>query len=276
MIWYSRTREENKNKTIQIDYREVQFMKKKIVTIIVAAMMMTSITACGTTNSASTDKSATDTEKVAVVDTDTEEIETEEPTELVEETEEIQATETAETENTEETQVASTDKKTQDATKNNASPKAIGNTGETKNNNKADNSSETKNISTTNNSTVGSGGTSNTTAQNTSTTSEHEHVWVEHLATGHYEEQVVTAAYDEPVYEEKVVCGCGKIFNTVTEWADHCCDDDCIYGYTVTKVQTGTTHHDAVTQSTWVEDSAGWYECSVCGEKSILASHNHN
>ena len=273
MIWYSRTREESKNKTIQIDYREVQFMKRKIVTIIVAAMMMTSITACGTTNSASTDESATDTEKVAVVDTDTEEIETEEPTELVEETEEIQATETAETENTEETQVASTDKKTQDATKNNASPKATNNDSKTATNNATSTKSASNaSAGVTNTNTT----TSNTTAQNTSTTSEHEHVWIEHLATGHYEEQVVTAAYDEPVYEEKVVCGCGKIFNTDTEWANHVCDDDCIYGYTVTDVQTGTVHHDAVTQTVWVEDAAGWYDCSICGERSILASHNHN
>ncbi len=211
-------------------------MKKKLAITLIMTMLTVGITACGASDNTSANDSVKDTEQVAVADTEI--VETEEPAELVESTEQTSTTELV----------------------------ATGSV--------ASNSS--KNADTSNTSTTAATTSTNTSTQQTASNTTHEHVWVEHLATGHYEEQVVTAAYDEPVYEEKVVCGCGKNFDTVTEWADHCCDDDCIYGYTVTKVQTGAIHHDAVTQSTWVEDSAGWYECSVCGEKSILSSHNHN
>lgn len=251
-------------------------MKRKIITVILAAMMMTSISACGTSSSTSANESVEDTEQVAVVDTETEEMETEEPTELVESTEELSTTEVVSTETAEENQVASSDKKTQDASKSSPDSKTTNNEVKATGNSTTSTKS-TANTSASNTNTTTSAGTSNTsTSQQTASSTTHEHVWVEHLATGHYEDQVVTAAYDEPVYEPRVVCGCGKIFLNDDEWENHVCNDNCIYGYTVTDVQTGTTHHDAVTQSTWVEDAAGWYECSVCGERDIRASHNHN
>ena len=254
----------------------MQLMKRKIVTVIIAAMMMTSITACGTSSNASANESIEDTEQVAVVDTETEEMETEEPTELAESTEELSTTEVVNTETTEEDQVASNDKKTQDASKSSSDSKTTNN--EVKaTDNSITSTKSTANTSASNTNTTTSAGTASTsTSQQTASSTTHEHVWVEHLATGHYEDQVVTAAYDEPVYEEKVVCGCGGIYKTVEEWMVHQDNTECTYGYSVKDVQTGTTHHDAVTQSVWVEDAAGWYECSVCGERDIRASHNHN
>ena len=255
-------------------------MKRKIVTVIIATMMMTSITACGTSGSTSANESIEDTEQVAVVDTETEEMETEEPTELAESTEELSTTEVVNTETTEEDQVASNDKKTQDASKSSSDSKTTNN--EVKaTDNSITSTKSTANISASNTNTTTSAGTASTStsSQQPASNTTHEHVWVEHLATGHYEEQVVTAAYDEPVYEYRDICNkCGYVFPldvSEEEFFVHL-QDQCNSAYHNDKVQVGSIHHDAVTQSVWVEDAAGWYECSVCGERDIRASHNHN
>ena len=250
-------------------------MKRKIVTVIIAAMMMTSITASGTSSNASANESIEDTEQVAVVDTETEEMETEEPTELAESTEELSTTEVVDTETTEENQVASSDKKTQDASKNNSDSKTTNNEVKATGNSTTSTKS-TANTSASNTNTTTSAGTASTsTSQQTASNTTHEHVWVEHLATGHYEDQVVTAAYDEPVYETRAICNkCGADVTDEETRSMHVFE--CDGGWYVTNVQTGTKHHDAVTQSVWVEDAAGWYECSVCGERDIRVSHNHN
>lgn len=106
----------------------------------------------------------------------------------------------------------------------------------------------------------------------------HTHTWVkyvvntiQHKEEGHYETKVVKAAYDEPQYSAKVVCGCGKAFDTVEEWADHQIDDDCILGYSVKNVEVGKIHHDAETTQVWVVDKPAYTEyvygekCSGCG-----------
>lgn len=106
----------------------------------------------------------------------------------------------------------------------------------------------------------------------------HTHTWVKYVANtiqhkeeGHYETKVVKAAYDEPQYSAKVVCGCGKAFDTVEEWADHQTDDDCIWGYSVKSVEVGKIHHDAETTQVWVVDKPAYTEyvygekCSGCG-----------
>lgn len=106
----------------------------------------------------------------------------------------------------------------------------------------------------------------------------HTHTWVKYVANtiqhkeeGHYETKVVKAAYDEPQYSAKVVCGCGKAFDTVEEWADHQIDDDCILGYSVKSVEVGKIHHDAETTQVWVVDKPAYTEyvygekCSGCG-----------
>lgn len=106
----------------------------------------------------------------------------------------------------------------------------------------------------------------------------HTHTWVkyvvntiQHKEEGHYETKVVKAAYDEPQYSAKVVCGCGKAFDTVEEWVDHQIDDDCILGYSVKNVEVGKIHHDAETTQVWVVDKPAYTEyvygekCSGCG-----------
>lgn len=106
----------------------------------------------------------------------------------------------------------------------------------------------------------------------------HTHKWVKYVANtiqhkeeGHYETKVVKAAYDEPQYSAKVVCGCGKAFDTVEEWVDHQIDDDCILGYSVKSVEVGKIHHDAETTQVWVVDKPAYTEyvygekCSGCG-----------
>ena len=104
----------------------------------------------------------------------------------------------------------------------------------------------------------------------------HQHQWVaqtkvvHHEATGHYETVTVQAAYDEPIYETKIVCGCGAIFNTLegtNGWEYHSAFGECPYGYSVKPVQVGTKHHDAVTEQKWVQDSAAWDETVTTGYK---------
>lgn len=116
---------------------------------------------------------------------------------------------------------------------------------------------------------------------------EHKHNWVEqshvvhHDATGHYEDVVVSEAWDEPIYETsyRVICnGCGA---DITDYIrDHmksqalAGNDACSSYTTGVPVETvvGYTHHDAVTESKWVEDTAAYnetvvdgYKCSGCG-----------
>lgn len=108
----------------------------------------------------------------------------------------------------------------------------------------------------------------------------HVHTWVEqthtvhHDATGHYEDVVIQDAWDEPVYDmvEKTYCStCGL---EIGGWAGQHLDETMYGGYWTTwePVETGTIHHDAVTESRWVEDAAAWdetvsdgYRCSSCG-----------
>lgn len=123
------------------------------------------------------------------------------------------------------------------------------------------------------NSSSGSGGNN---SSSTDTPAKHEHSWaaitstVHHEATGHYETQVVQAAYDEPIYESRSICnGCGA---DITSNIDHIfeCDPG---SFSNKKVQVGTKHHDAVTKQVWVQDSAAWdetvttgHKCSGCGK----------
>ncbi len=94
------------------------------------------------------------------------------------------------------------------------------------------------------------------------------HNWVatKHEATGHYENVLVQAAYDE-----KVATGsefkCKKCGYTTTSGDDinvHC--SSCGSGYTVTAIYE-TVHHDAVYEKQWVQDTAAYttYKCSKCG-----------
>ena len=106
----------------------------------------------------------------------------------------------------------------------------------------------------------------------------HTHSWepvygtVHHDEVGHYETQTVSEAWDEPVYEGRCVCSaCGY---TTSAGGDAAVDDISIHiltqhggaaSYSVKSVQTGTIHHDAVTQQVWVVDQAAYDEQVITG-----------
>ena len=79
---------------------------------------------------------------------------------------------------------------------------------------------------------------------------------------GHWETQVIAEAWDEPVYERKIIGNqTGRVYNSLDEFSMQ--DDD--GGYHVGNVQVGTTHHDAVTQQVWVVDQYAWDETVIVG-----------
>ena len=116
--------------------------------------------------------------------------------------------------------------------------------------------------------------TENQQGTSTSETDQHTHQWVaqtekiHHEASGHYETKTVHEAYEEPVYEYHVFCNtCGA--DVTTNAQEH----EAIHnaGFSSRKIQTGSIHHDAVTQQVWVDEPAydevvtRGYVCSVCG-----------
>lgn len=119
-------------------------------------------------------------------------------------------------------------------------------------------STPTENNNTTNN-------TSNTvtnTAKPTSTPCVPTYTTVNHPEQGHYETQVVSQAWDEPVYARKIVGGhTGRVYNSLDEFDMQ--DED--GNYSVKDVQVDTIHHDAVTQQVWVVDQQAWTETVASG-----------
>jgi hypothetical protein len=108
-----------------------------------------------------------------------------------------------------------------------------------------------------------------------------EQRWVQDSA-GYYTTEVVTDAYDEPVYGEQnyFVCSdCKATFWSEGEIESHIMsvhDFEASYSVRTKTVQTGTTHHDAVTRQVWHEATGHYetvqtgtkvvgYRCSVCG-----------
>lgn len=96
---------------------------------------------------------------------------------------------------------------------------------------------------------------------------------VHHNPTGHNEPvyKTVTDYQDQPVYETKVVCGCGEVFDNTQQWDQHSIDG-CIYSYSVKKVKVGTQRvavgtHQEQTGTRWVQDSAEWDETVTTGYK---------
>ncbi|WP_314837821.1 hypothetical protein [Solobacterium moorei] len=85
---------------------------------------------------------------------------------------------------------------------------------------------------------------------------------IHHEEVGHWETQVVAEAWDEPVYERKIVGNqTGRIYGSTAEFFNQ--DED--GSYHVGDVQVGTTHHDAVTQQVWVVDQYAWDETVIVG-----------
>lgn len=97
-------------------------------------------------------------------------------------------------------------------------------------------------------------------------------------AKGHYEPiyETVIDYIDQPIYQAKVVCGCGATFDSAEAWGSHSFNG-CNKGYSVqnvivgyNKVQSGS--HQVQTGSKWVEDQPAHvnnvlvgYVCTKCG-----------
>lgn len=86
---------------------------------------------------------------------------------------------------------------------------------------------------------------------------------IHHDEVGHWETQVIQDAWDQPIYERKIIGNnTGTIYNSVSEWGDNANGDE---GYHVGDVQVGTTHHEAVTQEVWVVDQEAWDQIVIVG-----------
>lgn len=175
-------------------------------------------------------------------------------TALVEEVQEQKATDEKKKaeEKKESTKTSSKSDSSSNSNKNNASDKNDnGNSGSTGNNSNTGNSGNTG----------GSG------------KPEHTHSWqavtktVHHDEVGHYETQIVQAAWDEPIYESRYICNrCDFSTKDGGEITDHILGA-CGGGYHVGKVQIDTIHHDAVTKQVWIVDQAAWDETVITGYK---------
>lgn len=258
-------------------------MKRKIITAILAITVVFSAASCGTAGSKSSNIQSNTQEAVSDTQNSTEstsetagDTQSEETAATVKDDEKVSGSGTSKSDTT---ASSSADSKDADSTvKKNSS--------DSKNSAKNSTSTAVKHNSTQSTGASNAGTKTNkaadssTAASNTTSQGESEctHKWVkyvsntiQHKEEGHYETKVVKAAYDEPQYSAKVVCGCGKAFDTVEEWADHQTDDDCILGYSVKNVEVGKIHHDAETTQVWVVDKPAYTEyvygekCSGCG-----------
>ena len=117
----------------------------------------------------------------------------------------------------------------------------------------------TENNNTTTNTTSN---TVSNTVKPTSTPCVPTYTTVNHPEQGHYETQVVSQAWDEPVYARKIVGGhTGRVYNSLDEFDNQ--DED--GNYSVKDVQVDTIHHEAVTQQVWVIDQQAWSETVASG-----------
>lgn len=275
-------------------------MKRKIITAILAITVVFSVASCGSAeNKSSNTQEATvsdtqnSTERVSEAAGDTQ---SEEMTATVNDGENVPGSGASKSDTSDAAASSSADSKDTDSTvkkngsdsksstKNSTSTAANHNstqstgasTAKTDSGKKSAQSSGTSN-QTKPASAAGSKGTDSSSGT-ANKPAAHTHTWVKYVANtiqhkeeGHYETKVVKEAYDEPQYSAKVVCGCGKAFDTVEEWADHQIDDDCILGYSVKSVEVGKIHHDAETIQVWVVDKPAYAEyvygekCSGCG-----------
>ena len=121
--------------------------------------------------------------------------------------------------------------------------------------------------------------TSNTVSNNTSTTTNNTasnstsnnntpapcvptYTTVTHPEQGHYEQREIMPAYDKGIYAEKIVgLRTGRVYNSLDEFYNQ--DED--GNYTVTQVQVGTEHVEAVYDQIWVVDQQAWTETVASG-----------
>lgn len=118
-----------------------------------------------------------------------------------------------------------------------------------------------------------SGGSSSSSGSSSKPASKpaHEHDW-QPVTDKQWVPNIVTvqAAYDEPIYEYKQICTCGEEFSSGSAAAAHSeermlAGDTSPHSSSTKKVQTGTKHHDAVTEDQGhYETVTTGYKCS-CG-----------
>mgnify|MGYP000935393178 CR=1 FL=1 len=127
---------------------------------------------------------------------------------------------------------------------------------------------ETNNTTSNNVSNNTSTTTNNTTSNSTSNSSPvptpcvPTYTTVTHPEQGHYEQREIMPAYNKPIYAEKIVgLVTGRVYNTLDEFANQEEDGN----YTVTQVQVGTEHVEAVYDQIWVVDQQAWTETVASG-----------
>ena len=117
----------------------------------------------------------------------------------------------------------------------------------------------------TQNNNTGSSVTNTPTTNTTPSQPEPQPIYqtIHHEEVGHWETQVIAEAWDEPVYERKIIGNnTGTVYASTLEFAGNTNGDE---GYHVGNVQVGTTHHEAVTQQVWVVDQYAWDETIIVG-----------
>ncbi len=134
-------------------------------------------------------------------------------------------------------------------------------------------SSSSSNNTTTKPSNSGSSSSGSSNKKPASPT--HTHSWqpvtktVHHEEKGHYETVTVSEAWDEDIYDYRVVCNCGAIL-TESERLNHS-EQHLLNGqnsaYSVQEIIVDTIHHPAKTEKKWVIDSEAYDETITTGYK---------
>ena len=270
-------------------------MKRKIITAILAIMVVFSAASCGSAeNKSSNTQEATvsdmqnSTERVSEAAGDTQ---SEEMTATVNDGENVPGSGTSKSDTSDTTASSSADStvkknssdsksstknSTSTAVSHNSTQSTGASTAKTDSGKKSAQSSGASN-QTKPASAAGSKGTDSSSGT-ANKPAAHTHTWVKYVANtiqhkeeGHYETKVVKAAYDEPQYDWHNVCNkCGYDMGTnIENVVNH--GDICDGSYSCVQVQVGTIHHDAETTQVWVVDKPAYTEnvygerCSGCG-----------
>ena len=120
-----------------------------------------------------------------------------------------------------------------------------------------------------NNSVLNSTSTTNssTSSQPTSAPCVPTYTTVNHPEQGHYEQTLIMPAYDEPVYEQRMVGNqSGTIYNSSSEFNAQAYSGNPVdTGWHTESVQVNTIHHDAEYSQVWVVDQPAWTETVASG-----------
>ena len=121
-----------------------------------------------------------------------------------------------------------------------------------------ENNSVSNSTSTTNNS---------TSSQPTSAPCVPTYTTVNHPEQGHYEQTLIMPAYDEPVYDNRIVGNqSGTVYNSIEEFdAQLNSGSPRDTGWHSGTVQVNTIHHDAEYNQVWVVDQQAWTETVTSG-----------